>query len=378
MSALVAPLIRLLAARKGQTKVMHKNPRTGKFNRGQPAKVSRSGKSFIFSPSVLRSKKHVVRTRNDGQGNQIQTHKHGNKLGKLPLIQEYKVRNALQPLDTYVKQQGFIVEPETGGSLANQWAQCAYKVFEAGSVQDVDAIITYAGRDSANQAQVGFNGKLFIKDYSMQLKIINQHNGLANLKVYEYICRRGVNAHYQQSTQNIVNEGWSTNYQPTGLSFQQPINRKTLSATLFSNPLFCSHFKVIKVTNYQLGAGKELMLAMSHLKPKVVNPAVWNSNDDTTEPSYTRGYVIQVMGQPANGSTADDQFTTFNMTSFKINVLQINRYHFQTGYDVSGNEYCDDLVNTYSDVPNSAPQPTTTHVQFMSPITDVPVIQGTA
>lgn len=315
-----------------------------KGSKKAPGQKKQSVTSFFkkgVAHPVRKYKKGSSAVKNDGDGNQKMGQRHGRKLKPLKKDQEFKIRNALQPVDCWTSQNMGIIRPAYQTSAVPFASLSQYHAFEVGTVDDVDKIMPLV--NSEDGAIQSGNGKLYLKDYSMFLKLVNQENCVVNMRVYEYIARRDL-PHGYTSTENILETGF-------GDEVVSQITGTTVGGTLFNNPLFCAMNKITKVRNVQLAPGKEFVLSLSHLKGRTINPMVWDNTEIETVRGYTRGYVIQLTGQPANGAIATGQQLIPGLTGFKVNWLQINRYHFQTGFNISGKNFLEDNVNAYPDDP---------------------------
>lgn len=340
MAGVVAGLVgQLLAmASRKQPGGKHMGRKVGAPSHPMPRRVMPKVRR---APRYARSAPKSV-VRNDGDGNQKMSTKHGRKDKPLGRKQEHRIRTALQPISTQSFQVAGVIQAPIASSPG--YGKTSYTAFEMGSVKDIDVLIANAsGNDGA---AVGYAGRVQINDYSMYLKLVNQENVVANLRIYEYRARRDLPAPYG-GTNGILQSGF-------GANATTQIDSSVISGTLFNNPLFCSYNKIVKVRDVQLAPGKELVLTLSHLKPKTINPLVWDQGEEWTEMNYTKGYVIQVTGQPLNGHTGG-AVSIVTTSSWKLDFIQLRRYHFMEGEFASGATFLQDGPITGDTAPGTTP-----------------------
>lgn len=287
------------------------------------AKVSapRRGKS-------VNRKYKRVKARGDGQGNQIISVAHGRQHRKLNKNLEVKIRDALNPMDTYIIQG-----TEQNNSLL--LGQCTWSVWELGSCDDIDKLLDKAGIARGN------GGKLKIANSSMELEITNQSTNVLNLKIYEYVARRDLPSEIGStafSTELAVTSGFGN--RPVG---KGQADQHTLGATLFDNPFFTAYNRIVRVKNYVLGSGRTLKMNMTNNKDKWINPMTYFDIDTETETNYTRGFVFQCYGSMvgAPAPSDDGQTTTGNVG---YDVFFRRKYHFNQPTPASGAVYLTDNV----------------------------------
>lgn len=290
-----------------------------------------------------------VKQVNDGQGNFRISKAIGHQPRRLNVMLESKIRDALNPANHHVIQQSGNVHCPNGQSV--------YTHFEMMNADDIDSVIAQLSSSIGNTGYA--NGKVNIQNCKLQLMLRNQTTNLVTLRLYEYICRRDVPDKIQTApgsvtevdgdTQNVIDAGF--NYQA-----QADILNTDVGGTLFQNPLFCTYYKIVKVRTVQLGAGKCMNLTMSQLKPRVINPLVYNATDGSVLAGHTRGFVVQAVssligpnpdgdpyGQPTTGFVNFDWFCSrkyaYNQPWYAQakNTISSNLPTKTTGYHI--NEY---------------------------------------
>jgi len=236
-----------------------------------------------------------------------------NQTKKLSSLLESKIRDVLNPANHHVIQQTGNVHITPG--------KCVYTSFEMMNCEDVDEVIDSATATS-NPNNIKENGKINIQNSTLQLTLRNQTTNLINMKVYEYICRRDVPDKMQEDPAAVAEvDGTTQNAITYGFNYQKgdQIKSDSLGGTLFQNPFFCTYYKITRVKNIQLGAGKVFNLNLSNLKARVINPLLYNNKDGDVLAGLTRGFVIQasgslvgpsesVYGQPTTGVVNYDWF----------------------------------------------------------------------
>jgi hypothetical protein len=237
---------------------------------------------------------------NDGAGNVRMSKAIGYQPKPLARSLESKIRDMLNPANHHLIEQSGNVHVGVGETV--------YTHFEMMNAEDIDQVIAQSSATAG--ASQKYNGKVNIQNAKLQLMLRNQTTNLVTLRVYEYICRRDVPdkitvsptnpAEVDGTTQSIIEQGF--NYQSVSA-----IVRETIGGTLFQNPMFCTYYKILKVKNIQLGAGKCFNLSLSSLKAKTINPLVYNATDGDVLAGLTRGFVIQAQGSLV-GPSGDDMY----------------------------------------------------------------------
>lgn len=276
--------------------------------------------------------KGKVKARGDGQGNQIMSVNHGKQHAKLNKYLETKIRDALNPMSSYIIQG-------TEQNNSTLLGQSTWSVWELGATNDIDNLL-----DKANFNR-GSAGKIHIANASMELEITNQSTNLLNMKVYEYVARKDLPSKmggnptiYDYDTEIVVQNGWSS--RPAG---QYQADQHTIGATLYDNPLFTAYYKIVRVKNYVVGSGRTLKLSLNNNKDKYINPLTYFNVDTETEANYTRGFVFQCYGSMVGApAPSDDGQTTTGSVGY--DVFFRRKYHFNQPNPVSGSVFLTDNV----------------------------------
>ena len=329
----VAGLIgQLLAQRK-----LKGNARTKAYN-GPMARRPFKGRKVPMPYAGKRSyPKNKALVKNDGSGNQRMAAAHGKRLRPLKPSMQKKVFTSLQPVDCQLI--------DYSAQTLSAVNQCKYSVYELGNTYDIDQLIVNANTTGGSGVPVDTNGKIFIKDMSMELTLTNCTNTTVDMQIYEYVARKDLPPGLSSTAAAVVN-GF-------GQQATAQITATSIGSTLFNNPLFCAYYKIVKVRNVQLALGKTLKLSLRSDKGKIINPMVWsNSGDEITEQGFTRGYVIRYQGQPANQNGVSG---TPGVTIAEVDAVWSNRYHFQSGYDVAGRNFFSS--STFGTVPTGLINP---------------------
>ena len=321
-SAVVGGLIGQLIARASKRSEGKKTYGRGKGGlhpkRKQPAirplKPSKVPKSYVASKQMPRAS--VV---NDGQGNERLGASYGRPVKKLNRSLEFKIRQALNPINNSVIQQ-------TSRMSANRGLS-SYTVYEVGTPADIDSCRSNANSQMpGTQMAAGKNAKFFVKDCSMSMTMTNASSGLAYLRIYEYIARRALPTS-ATSTNDVVQNGF-------GDAYTSVIGSTSYGGTLFNNPRFVVYNKIVKVKTVQLGCGRSFQYNLSIRRPKTFNPIYDNSTFNQTHAGYTRGIIVQVYGQPVNYVSGD----AITSDDVKVDVIQSRRYHWSViAYPMNGN-----------------------------------------
>lgn len=269
--------------------------------------------------------------RTDGQGNARLASSHGRSLSRLSSTAEARIRASLTPIDTLIRQDVGIDSYATIDE--NAWS--AYRVFEIANTNDIRKIITKSlGNNPDHDLET------YIKDYSMQAKLVNQMNTVVNIRVYEYIAREDMPYGVFDDTQDCVSGS------DNGFTKEDPheVTSKTIGATLFQNSAFCTYNKIVKVRNIQLAPGKECVLTLTHQKGNKINATLFQSNN-TTRRSYTRGLIIQYIGSPMSGPLAEPAGSHLAAVGpFKVVWALFKRFHFMNLNPHKGATYLEDNI----------------------------------
>lgn len=276
-------------------------------------KTLRRGRTAASAGLVRRKYKGRASARpklsNDGNGNIKMAKRIGRQPRRLNKSLEAKIRDVLNPANHHVIQQTGNVNISNG--------KCTYTHFEMMNAEDIDEVIAQAGNSGIATAYS--NAKLNIQNAHLQLSLRNQTTNLVYLTVYEYICRRSVPDKMETVPGSGVEvDGNTKDAIEYGFNYQQvhQIDYNTLGGTLFQNPFFCTYYKITKVRKVMLGAGKCLALSLSNLKPRVINPLIYNNTDGDVEAGLTRGFVIQasgsLVGSEGHSSVATTGFVNFD------------------------------------------------------------------
>lgn len=242
---------------------------------------------------------------NDGNGNIKMAKKIGYQPRRLNKVLESKIRDILNPANHHVLQQTGNVNIPNG--------RCVYTHFEMMNAEDIDEVIAQSG--PSGQANYT-SGKLNIQNAKLQVHLRNQTTNLVYLTIYEYICRRDVPdkiqaypgsvAEVDGNTEQVIRYGY--NYQQVAVP--GAVSAESLGGTLYQNPMFCSYYKIVRVRKVMLGAGKNMSLTLSNLRPRVINPLVYNATDGDVLAGLTRGFAIQASGALVSSEGHSSQVTT--------------------------------------------------------------------
>lgn len=339
MSAVLSAIKKIIAGAKASYKFKRVGRRASK-------KIAKSKKAYANRKGVKNAK-----AKGDGQGNQIVSVSHGRKHSKLSKSMEIKVRDALNPMDTYIIQG-----TEQNNSLL--LGKCTYSVWELGSSNDIDLLLDKAGIARGN------GGRVRISNCSMELEVTNQSNNVLNLKVYEYVARKDLPSDINGlsvSTEWIVENGFG--FRPVG---KGEADQHTLGATLYDNPLFCAYNKIVRVRNYMLGSGKTMKMSLNNDNDKYINPITYFNVDTETETRFTRGFVFQAYGSMVGAPpSVDDGKTTTGTTGY--DVFYRMKYHYNQPDPATGEVFVTD--NVPKTVPGGLPvsmNPATQTAQFQN------------
>lgn len=323
----------LAAAAGALARAMSRKPKSRKT---KPSGIDLRDLSYPRSRSRSLSRRGRSRTRastrspvrNDGQGNSRMSSKHGRSVSRLSSKAEAKIRASLTPIDTLIRQDVGLDAYDNVDQMA--WSQ--YRVFEIGNSSDVRKIIEKSLGENPD-----YDLESYIKDYSMQIKLVNQMNTVVNIRTYEYISRNDLPYGIYASTQSCVADGF-TKESPHEVTF------KTIGGTLFQNSAFCSYYKIVKVRNVQLAPGKELVLNLSHQKGHKINALLYES-DIVTRRNYTRGIVVQYVGSPCTGPLAEPAGSNLAAVGpFKVAWALFRRFHFMNLNPHKGATYLEDNI----------------------------------
>ena len=264
-------------------------------------------------------KRSTNKVNNDGQGNEKLGASYGRPVKRLGKSLEYKIRQALNPLNNSVIQQTSRCSATRG--------QTSYTVYEVGTPADIDSCRSNANSQMpGTQLATSKNAKFFVKDCSMAMTMTNASSGLAYLRIYEYISRRSLPTS-ATSTNDVVQNGF-------GDTFTNNISNVSYGGTLYNNPRFCVYNKIVKVRTIQLGCGRSFQYNLSIRRAKTFNPIYDNSSFNQTHAGYTRGIIVQVYGQPVNFVVGD----AITSDDVKVDVIQSRRYHWSVvSYPMNGN-----------------------------------------
>ena len=252
-----------------------------------------------------KGKRGGTKIRYDGTGSASTGRKHGKRAKAISQRLSTAIYAAQVPTTSWL-QQSF-------ANTVSAQNQCTYKVFEMGNAVDIANIQAVAGNYSA-----AHTGRMVIKDATMTVNLMNQESLSANVRIYEYVCRRDL-PQSQGSTQTLVNNGFDDD------SLANQITATTVGGTLFNCGIFCSYMKILNVRDVTLLSGKTLRLSMSSLSPKTINGLTFNTADCSAIGRYTRGFVVQ-----QSGKLVDDIATraVVGIGATKIISQLMTRYHF--------------------------------------------------
>jgi len=309
----------------------------------------RGARSKTRAPSVPRSRapsrprpssrapsrprpKGALPVRNDGNGNQMASSKKGRPLPKLGNKMQSKIRESLNPIDT--------ASMVYTGSSTTTHGSCEYTCEQTvmGATDELNNVIENARNVQESSAQQGKAGKFYMKSYSMMLKLVNATNGMCNLRVYEYICRADVPTNIG-TVESILDNGWDDQASPPALPpapVPPFISKNWVGGSLYQNVGFTPFFRIVKDFKVQLGPGKEFVLSLKNNRSKYLNPVSSNPTHVTCLDGYTRGYIVQHMGQPI-GDISDPQLLTTSIS--KIIWTITKKYNYQQVFDNAGATY---------------------------------------
>ena len=273
--------------------------------------------------------KNKGKVRNDGEGNKAMAVKYGKRQAPLKQGLEQKIRASLTPIDTLVRQS--VGLDQLSADLQLNFAEGKYTVFEVANVEDVKMVM-----DKSLEAPANKDVQTYIKDYSAQVKLINQQNTVVNIRVYEYIARNDLPHGTYVSTQKLVEDGFEE-------ETPHQVLQNTIGGTLFQNSAFCTYNKITKVRNVQLAPGKELVLTVNHQKGNKINSTLYEA-DNITRQYYTRGIVIQYIGSPCNGPDNGPAFNQPGVGQFKVVWSFFKRFHFMNINPHKGATWLDDQI----------------------------------
>lgn len=284
------------------------------------------------APSARPAPKGRLVVRNDGNGNQMANSKKGKPLKPLGRKMQSKMRESLNPIDT--------ASMVYTGSSTTAHGQCEYTCEQTvmGATAELNNVIENARNVQESSAQQGKAGKFYMKSYSMELKLVNATNGLANLRVYEYICRQDVPTNIG-SVESIMDNGWDDQAQPPApppAPVPSYITKNWVGGSLYQNVGFTPFFRIVKDFKVQLGPGKEFRLSLKNNNSKYLNPISSNPTHVSCLEGYTRGYIIQHVGQPL-GDISDPQVLTTSIS--KIIWTITKKYNYQQVFDNAGATY---------------------------------------
>lgn len=281
----------------GRTALFHKRGKAPQFRKGRPAVV----------------------VRNDGSGNQTAGSKIGKSVGKLSTAMEKKIRYALQPQNSHLFKRA--------GRVVASLGQGNFSTHSLNDVEDISTIVDVAGGSDQFDDK---NGRIHIKDSSLNVTYTNMDAGLVQIRVYEMVYRRDV-PKSQLDLNSMVLQGFQQQ-QGTGATNTEYTDA---SVTLFNNPLVCTYARITKVRNVLLGAGKSFKLTMNQVKGRDINPILFGldeSRDIIALGGFTRAYVIQVIGQNVSDSANSATVTTSNC---HLAYTEERRYHWSQPYSGS-------------------------------------------
>lgn len=306
--------------------------------KGKPA--SKGAKKFQPKPVMIQRKKYVARpkpsgqlkVRNDGNGNQMANSKKGQPLKKLGNKMQTKIRETLNPIDTASMVY-------TGSSFTSH-GECEYTCEQTvmGATDELNNVIENARNVQESSAQQGKAGKFFMKSYAMELKLVNATNNLCNLRVYEYICRNDVPTNIG-TVESILTNGWDDLASPPApppAPVPSFISKNWIGGSLYQNVGFTPFFRIVKDFKVQLGPGKEFRLSLKNNKSKFLNPISSNPQHITCLDGYTRGYIVQHMGQPM-GDGENPQVLTTSVSKLIWTITK--KYNYQQVFDNAGATY---------------------------------------
>ena len=276
--------------------------------------------------------KNKGKVRNDGEGNKAMAVKYGKRVAPLKQNLEQKIRASLTPIDTLVRQS--VGLDQYDADLTTHFATGYYRVFEVANVDDVRKVITKSLEGDANK-----DIQTYIKDYSAQIKLVNQQNTVVNIRVYEYIARNDLPKGTYVSTQDLASAGFLE-------ETPHEVLNTTIGGTLFQNSAFCTFNKITKVRNVTLAPGKELVLTINHNKGNKINATLYESDNETRR-SYTRGIVLQYIGSPCNGPPQGEDQSAMNLpgvSQWKVVWSFFKRFHFMNMNPHKGATYLEDTI----------------------------------
>jgi len=310
---------------------LFRKKRTKYGKRGQNIRgaMSAAAKGGSYKKKYRRKVRAAGKVRNDGEGNKQMAVKYGKKQRPLQQSLEQKIRASLTPIDTLVRQS--VGLDQLSADLQANFAEGEYRVFEIANVQDVRMVMDKSLEEPANK-----DVQTYIKDYTGQIKLVNQQNTVVNIRVYEYIARNDLSHGTYVSTQDLVNAGFLEETPHQVLS-------TTIGGTLFQNSAFCTFNKITKVRNIQLAPGKEFVLTIGHNKGRKINSTLFES-DGLTRQWYTRGMVLQYIGSPCNGPDNGAAFNQPGVGQFKVVWTFFKRFHFMNVNPHKGATYLDDQI----------------------------------
>lgn len=137
--------------------------------------------------------------------------------------------------------------------------------------------------------------KLFIKSLCLDLQINNNGSTTAIIEIYHLQCRKSYN------TTTALDVQYSDTFAevPAQTGYTRAID--DLGYTPFQNPIFCSHWSIVKKEQVQLGPGE-----LSTMQIRIPTNKMFYGKTLETNPScikgYTRGLLFVMKGEPENNA----------------------------------------------------------------------------
>lgn len=137
--------------------------------------------------------------------------------------------------------------------------------------------------------------KLFIKSLCLDIQLNNNGTNTAIIEIYHLICRKGL------PTNTAIDQQFTDAFGELNTQSGFTKSVTDIGNTPFQNPIFCSHWKILKKEQVQLGPGELSTLQIRIPRNKMLHGRTLESNPQALK-GFTRGILFFMKGEPTNNA----------------------------------------------------------------------------
>lgn len=281
------------------------SPRKRMRGRSLARRTSRSRSRTRSSRSRGWSSGRLITNQNDYASRFVGSsrRRRGSRAGRRFRYRVLQTVNANQPLSVYT-----VTGSARGNTLANEQSFYGVGLYttQMSGMNDIQNLMTDAGINLATAAQV--SSSVIIKSACLDVQIRNNGSVDAIVDIYEVLNVRDTN-----STATIASLFTTYFGQMTTITAS---SEKNPAVSVFENPQFCRHFKVLKKTETTVPAGDVITMQMRNGKDKKITASTANDYQGCI-PKLSKFYFFMWHGIPEWTGTASQLAATDMVFSYQ-------------------------------------------------------------